>query len=572
MCWRRVVLCALGACASSRASTTRGAAPAECDADATERLDALDESISVRPLGSDVLVHVNLTARTDAVDVRAMGHFPRAIADLALLVGLAEFRLTASSATWRDAWGPSPEPAPPGAQLEALLRDDVDGAWALLREALAGLICPAAARMRELTNAARTARFARTAPTSPGLGNFFGPLGSFLGAEPAAAPCAFEFDRALALWPCAAAAGPSALLAPASPLRAAASFSRYSSLGLHVSHGCAGGLAPANSPSNPLTSCRPRLEMRISWVGVVGESGAGTEPIAEALGVLHGPARGDEGGPGLRACPLARTSVVHVALPEAPLVDLTPPPLAAGTVATEPRAWHPRATWHLDADRPLPRISARWRGGVSATAARDAYVRSATTASRAPLHAERRLLGAGDVDGALVLTLRNAHVAPTEVRVFDALHWPLVPHWHTLRLRVNGTAAPPDAHLTELVLAPSASRGEPSALGWAATIPPDSEIDISIGYEKSLLHVDEAPADGSRGVEAGAAAIRYREAASVERAEPGPWAELWTDAALMPIGAADPAMPYNVVAISSTLVALFVSSILNLLTRPLRRD
>ena len=46
------------------------------------------------------------------------------------------------------------------------------------------------------------------------------------------------------------------------------------------------------------------------------------------------------------------------------------------------------------------------------------------------------------VDGALVLTLRNAHVAPTEVRVFDALHWPLVPHWHTLRLRVNGTAAP----------------------------------------------------------------------------------------------------------------------------------
>ena len=174
----------------------------------------------------------------------------------------------------------------------------------------------------------------------------------------------------------------------------------------------------------------------------------------------------------------------------------------------------------------------------------------------------------------------------------DALPWAAVPAWHTLQLLLNGSelaeaslraavrlmpAAPP-------ALSPAAPPRAPHRLEWRVTLPPYGSALLSLQLRRPLLPVELLPSDASRGLDLGAAAVRYRvrrptgqpAAAAAASAAPAPGSMpaaaeaprlLFTESALLQLPLADQSMPFNVISLTSTLVALFAGSMFNLLTR-----
>ena len=182
--------------------------------------------------------------------------------------------------------------------------------------------------------------------------------------------------------------------------------------------------------------------------------------------------------------------------------------------------------------------------------------------------ATKRLAGSGDTVGAFVLHVANDGGAPIGVECSDALPAAALPLWHTLSATLNETEGGGGGSgygvLRDVRLHPARRRcGEPR-VEWSATLPAHSTLTVWIQFEKRLLHIDEQPSDASRGVDVPAAALRYRPAGAAAAEV----RELYAEGGVMPIPLADRSMPYNVVMLTSTVVALFVGSMHNLLARP----
>ena len=126
--------------------------------------------------------------------------------------------------------------------------------------------------------------------------------------------------------------------------------------------------------------------------------------------------------------------------------------------------------------------------------------------------------------------------------------------------------------------------GEPGDSGTQhlVTLPPYGSALLSLQLRRPLLPVEDLPSDASRGLDLGAAAVRYRVRRPAARPAVGaatapppgstPAAAeaprlLFTESTLLPLPLADQSMPFNVISLTSTLVALFAGSMFNLLTR-----
>jgi phosphatidylinositol glycan class T len=203
------------------------------------------------------------------------------------------------------------------------------------------------------------------------------------------------------------------------------------------------------------------------------------------------------------------------------------------------------------------------------------------------------------------------------VDVVDELpHW-VQPYWHTLRCWRNGTSvgldealsrwridpasapAPPLPRAIELYSADAVATRAPHQFRWSADLPagPTSLV-VAFDILKPVRHIDSMPADASRGLDIGSAAVAYSEVARAaagaagapdtaptpdeppltklamtkltpDKPPPPPQMLLFSNAVVVMLPIADDSMPYNVIAVSSTLIALFVGQMFNLLMRPL---
>ena len=108
--------------------------------------------------------------------------------------------------------------------------------------------------------------------------------------------------------------------------------------------------------------------------------------------------------------------------------------------------------------------------------------------------------------------------------------------------------------------------GSDHVINWAATLPPRSVLWLELDFAKTIQHVDALLADPARGLLVGSAAIAYEQAedewTETEAAAVAEAARLrigrsmlYTEAVLMTVPMLDPSMTYNVIAISSTVVA-----------------
>ena len=98
-------------------------------------------------------------------------------------------------------------------------------------------------------------------------------------------------------------------------------------------------------------------------------------------------------------------------------------------------------------------------------------------------------------------------------------------------------------------------------LEMALSIPADSSFVLSYDFEKTILRYTEYPPDPNRGFEIPPAVVKV-----VEARNPLPY-YVRTTSLLLYLPTPDFSMPYNVIILTSTVVALGFGSIFNLLVR-----
>ncbi|KAI7594915.1 hypothetical protein KC343_g17411 [Hortaea werneckii] len=121
---------------------------------------------------------------------------------------------------------------------------------------------------------------------------------------------------------------------------------------------------------------------------------------------------------------------------------------------------------------------------------------------------------------------------------------------------------------------PLVDRERGTHLELLLTVPAESSIELTYDFEKAVLRYTEYPPDANRGFDVAPAVIRVlphdgRDAALRQGDhDTDPQGQyLRTTSLLLPLPTPDFSMPYNVIILSSTVIALGFGSVFNLLVR-----
>jgi len=202
------------------------------------------------------------------------------------------------------------------------------------------------------------------------------------------------------------------------------------------------------------------------------------------------------------------------------------------------------------------------------------------------------------------------------VCIFQTVPWYVRIWLHTMRLTIDGAAADLDARLHLRHISPALDRARPLVLDLCLDLPGGArEAVLALQFSKAFLHVFEWPPDAHRGFDVPAAVVTYapggggadalsgsgsssssstgvkwafsgssggggsslsdpQTAAAVERSPllfdigaAAPVQKLYSEGLLVPLAPPDFSMPYNVVCLTSTVLAIYIGATLNALLR-----
>ena len=181
-----------------------------------------------------------------------------------------------------------------------------------------------------------------------------------------------------------------------------------------------------------------------------------------------------------------------------------------------------------------------------------------------PLFASRQITGYGAERGGMLTVLRNPYPYAQAIIYLESLPWFLRPYMHTLAITVLETGKlikPEKMHYT-----PALDRERGTHLELLLTIPASSTVELAYDFEKAILRYTKYPPDANRGFDVAPAVIRVLP--NAEQAGAGGQGKyLRTTSLLLPLPTPDFSMPYNVIILTSTVIALGFGSIFNLLVR-----
>ncbi|KAL9011632.1 MAG: hypothetical protein Q9173_003531 [Seirophora scorigena] len=183
-----------------------------------------------------------------------------------------------------------------------------------------------------------------------------------------------------------------------------------------------------------------------------------------------------------------------------------------------------------------------------------------------PLYASRSFTGHGQERGGVQTLLTNpSRDAPISFIYFETLPWFMKPYIHTLKAQsITSLSSLQEDIITSIYYRPALDRQRGTQLELQITVPPASTVRLTYDFEKAILRYTEYPPDANRGFDVAPAVIRILPDPSRQRPE----AEyLRTTSLLLSLPTPDFSMPYNVIILTSTVMALAFGSIYNLLVR-----
>ncbi|KAG8932852.1 Subunit of the glycosylphosphatidylinositol transamidase complex-like protein [Tulasnella sp. 418] len=247
------------------------------------------------------------------------------------------------------------------------------------------------------------------------------------------------------------------------------------------------------------------------------------------------------------SCPVADESHVFVTLPHGESFSLTPEP----TEKIEDNF-----TAKYDTHNVKEELDVMMTWPESARPNRD-QLKHQTAIS-----VKRILTGASQTQGGILFKFVNHQVSPMEVSCVETAPWFVNYFLHSRQVKVDGLAR--DDIIRSFSYTPTIGH-QPTLLETVLILPPMSTVDVSMTFSKAFIAYTEHPPDAERGWDLPPAVISYSEGAhDTSLVKPR---RLYTFNLLIDIPTPDFSMPYNVIIMSSTVIALFFGSVFNLLTR-----
>lgn len=174
--------------------------------------------------------------------------------------------------------------------------------------------------------------------------------------------------------------------------------------------------------------------------------------------------------------------------------------------------------------------------------------------SDVPIYVSRSLTGYGQDKGGSRTVFRNPSDEAVRLVYYESLPWFMRVYLHTLSI----TGGIKSQVIQAIYYSPEVDRERPSHIEFELIIPPNSNIALSYSFDKSLLLYSEYPPDANHGFSV--------EPGVVNVLEPSTYT-LRTSSALLTLPTPDFSMPYNVIILTSTVMALAFGTLFNLLVK-----
>ena len=184
-----------------------------------------------------------------------------------------------------------------------------------------------------------------------------------------------------------------------------------------------------------------------------------------------------------------------------------------------------------------------------------------------PVYASRSFTGHGQERGGVQTLLTNpSNTSPIEFMYFETLPWFMKPYLHTLTARLSTVAIPDPSIIKSMYYRPALDRRRGTQLECLISVPPASTVVLTYDFDKAILRYTEYPPDANRGFDVAPAVIRILPPGT-ERAAASEVGFLRTTSLLLSLPTPDFSMPYNVIILTSTVMALAFGMVFNLLVR-----
>jgi phosphatidylinositol glycan class T len=199
--------------------------------------------------------------------------------------------------------------------------------------------------------------------------------------------------------------------------------------------------------------------------------------------------------------------------------------------------------------------------------------------SAPPLFAKRFLQGTGKESGKIVSQITNSHYANLNIVILENIPWFVPIYLHTLKVRAGKREIKPSS----IKYIPGEQRKRPYHLEIALTVPAKTTIEISIDFDYIFLRWQEYPPDANHGQYIPSAvisttlpmALNYTSAPieaslyaeSFNATRQSYFLRMHTEALLINLPTPDFSMPYNVICLACTVVALAFGPLHNMTTK-----
>ncbi|XP_032897894.1 GPI transamidase component PIG-T [Amblyraja radiata] len=553
------LLLAVGLLAAARAALPLGTG--QC-----AQRDRFDEELVLKPLSSgDVAANFQFRTRWD-VD---LGHgdggksrvshyrlFPKSLGQVLSKFAVRELHLSFTHGFWRrTGWGQPFLQAPPGAELWAWFQPsvtDVDTTWKELSNVLSGLFCASLNFIDSTNTVTPTASFKPLGIINETNHNYLR-----YAALPREIVCTENLTPWKKLLPCGSKAGLGVLL------KAERLFhTSYHSQAVHVRPVCRDQLC---------TSISWELTLSLSVVFDLHAAGSGKREwslfkmFSRTL---------------TEVCPLASQSTIYVDITGKEKINDTyelMPPVPIWLNATVHGQKRFYAVYNLmnpelySASSHSLNVVLKWKPSKQ------------FAVPEVPVfHAERYVSGFGLWTGRINTLIYNYHPYRSfPVLMMEVVPWYLRLYVHTLTINTKGKENKP----SYIHYQPAKDRECPHLLEMLIQLPANSITKISIEFERALLKWTEYPPDPNHGFYVGSSVLSALVPSSVtmetNNTKPMPlfnrlfpfndpsvyFVRLYTEALLVNLPTPDFSMPYNVICLTCTVVAVGYGSFYNLLTR-----
>ncbi|XP_068589559.1 GPI transamidase component PIG-T isoform X1 [Cebidichthys violaceus] len=520
--------------------------------------DDFQEELVIRPLHSgDIYASFQFRTlwETDFMRGNKVSHyrlFPKSLGQVISKFSVRELHISFTQGYWRTMqWGQPFLPSPPGAELWVWFQDsvtDVDGTWKELTNVLSGIFC-ASLNFIDSTNTVQP-----SASFKPlGIGNETDHRFLRYATLPREIVCTENLTPWKKLLPCGSKAGLAVLLKSEKLFH-----SSFHSQAVHI---------------RPV--CKDWQCKTTSW------------ELRQTLNVvfdLHTPGQGKQEWSLFKmfsrtlteACPLASSSKIYIDItddPQGEQFEVSP----ATHLLSQAMVLGDRRTFSVyDLTQQITfgtvrslNLLIRWKS-------------SEGDMLRPLLHAERYVAGYGLQTGEIHTLMYNNHPYRSfPVLLLDSVPWYLRLYIHTLTVTSKGKDNKP----SYIHYQPSKDRVRPHLLEMLVQLPPNSVTEVTVQFERALLKWTEYTPDPNHGFYVGSSVISSLVPSIVAmdtnstreqplfssffpcKEESSYFMRVYTEPLLVNLPTPDFSMPYNVICLTCTVVAVGYGSLYNLLTR-----